>query len=162
MKNYAADLNGVSTERPGVYMKHYIWYQAWLHAVLESEVILHFQGAFSARTYFRWSVYWGKLVYRQVCRVVGWSYRVLTIIQYVVELLPIDHLPYDLYAVQYYSGIWACVQDCGCVWKSRSHGHRHSKGQNHTRFESFNTLWMWPMHVISCMCIAWEQSYNQR
>ena len=29
-----------------------VWYQAWPHAVLESEVVLDFQGAFSAQTYF--------------------------------------------------------------------------------------------------------------
>ena len=28
------------------------WYQAWPHTMLESEVILDFQGAFSAQTYF--------------------------------------------------------------------------------------------------------------
>ena len=49
--NYTADLNEVSAERTGV-LSATFRFQAWPHMVLESEVILDFEGAFSGRTYF--------------------------------------------------------------------------------------------------------------
>ena len=93
-------LNGVSAERTGVWSATF-WF-----------------------TEVNWDTYksvwwWGGLI------------GVFTIFHYVYLRWNcyLDHLPYDMYAVQYYSGIWACVQDGGCIGESRSHGHRHSKGQ---------------------------------